>query len=70
MQGRIKAEEQWRADTQDRLQLAMRAMQMTKEGLEHLAGKLNHILVAGPAHEESPQDVRGGASTQVWGSAP
>ncbi|XP_065730784.1 outer dynein arm-docking complex subunit 3 isoform X3 [Phocoena phocoena] len=45
LQGRIKAEEQWRADTQDRLQLAMRAMQMTKEGLEHLAGKLNHILV-------------------------
>ncbi|XP_032485114.1 coiled-coil domain-containing protein 151 isoform X3 [Phocoena sinus] len=67
LQGRIKAEEQWRADTQDRLQLAMRAMQMTKEGLEHLAGKLNHILVAGPAHEESPQDVRGGASTQEAG---
>ncbi|TEA33204.1 hypothetical protein DBR06_SOUSAS8010055, partial [Sousa chinensis] len=47
LQGRIKAEEQRRADTQDQLQLAMWAMQMTKEGLEHLAGKLNHILEAG-----------------------
>lgn len=67
LQGRIKAEEQRRADTQDQLQLAMWAMQMTKEGLEHLAGKLNHILVAGPAHEESPQDVRGGAGAQEAG---
>ncbi|XP_059950054.1 outer dynein arm-docking complex subunit 3 isoform X2 [Mesoplodon densirostris] len=64
LQGRIKAEEQRRADTQDRLQLAMRAMQIIREGLEHLAGKLNHILVAGPAHKEAPQDVRGGASMQ------
>ncbi|KAJ8798223.1 hypothetical protein J1605_016856 [Eschrichtius robustus] len=67
LQGRIKAEEQRRADTQDRLELVMRAMQMTKEGLEHLAGKLNLVLVAGPAHEEAPQDVRGGASTQEAG---
>ncbi|XP_054939416.1 outer dynein arm-docking complex subunit 3 [Physeter macrocephalus] len=67
LQGRIKAGEQRRADTQDRLELAMQAMQMAKEGLEHLAGKLNHILVAGPAHEEAPQDARGGASTQEAG---
>ncbi|XP_066888827.1 outer dynein arm-docking complex subunit 3 isoform X2 [Kogia breviceps] len=67
LQGRIKAGEQRCADTQDRLELSMQAMQMAKEGLEHLAGKLNHILVAGPAHEEALQDVRGGASTQEAG---
>ncbi|XP_057565662.1 outer dynein arm-docking complex subunit 3 isoform X1 [Hippopotamus amphibius kiboko] len=47
LQGRIKAEEERRTDAQERLERTMRAMQTTKEGLEHLAGKLNHIIVAG-----------------------
>uniref|UniRef100_A0A8C6CST6 Outer dynein arm docking complex subunit 3 n=1 Tax=Moschus moschiferus TaxID=68415 RepID=A0A8C6CST6_MOSMO len=45
LQGRLKVEEQRRADAQDQLDRTMRALQMTKEGLEHLAGKLNHIVV-------------------------
>uniref|UniRef100_A0A8D1BV37 Outer dynein arm docking complex subunit 3 n=2 Tax=Sus scrofa TaxID=9823 RepID=A0A8D1BV37_PIG len=45
LQERIKAEEQRRADVQDRLERTMRAMHMTKEALEHLASKLDHITV-------------------------
>uniref|UniRef100_A0A8B9XEU7 Outer dynein arm docking complex subunit 3 n=1 Tax=Bos mutus grunniens TaxID=30521 RepID=A0A8B9XEU7_BOSMU len=43
LQGRLKMEEQRRADAQNQLDRTMRALQITKEGLEHLAGKLNHI---------------------------
>lgn len=43
----------------------MRALQITKEGLEHLAGKLNHIVVAGPTDEEGSP----GASLDTKGSA-
>ncbi|KAM9731098.1 outer dynein arm-docking complex subunit 3 [Dama dama] len=53
LQGRLKVEEQRRAEVQDQLDRTRRALQMTKEGLEHLAGKLNHIIVAGPTYEES-----------------
>uniref|UniRef100_A0A8B9XKA8 Outer dynein arm docking complex subunit 3 n=1 Tax=Bos mutus grunniens TaxID=30521 RepID=A0A8B9XKA8_BOSMU len=52
LQGRLKMEEQRRADAQNQLDRTMRALQITKEGLEHLAGKLNHIVVAGPTYEE------------------
>uniref|UniRef100_A0A4W2H8X2 Outer dynein arm docking complex subunit 3 n=1 Tax=Bos indicus x Bos taurus TaxID=30522 RepID=A0A4W2H8X2_BOBOX len=45
LQGRLKMEEQRRADAQNQLDRTMRALQITKEGLEHLAGKLNHIVV-------------------------
>ncbi|XP_034513707.1 coiled-coil domain-containing protein 151 [Ailuropoda melanoleuca] len=45
LQERLKAEEQRRAEAQDQLEHAMRATQMTKESLEHLAGKLNHITL-------------------------
>ncbi|XP_065773907.1 outer dynein arm-docking complex subunit 3 isoform X3 [Muntiacus reevesi] len=45
LQGRLKVEEQRRAEAQDQLDRTRRALQMTKEGLEHLAGKLNHIVV-------------------------
>uniref|UniRef100_A0A452V0F1 Coiled-coil domain containing 151 n=1 Tax=Ursus maritimus TaxID=29073 RepID=A0A452V0F1_URSMA len=47
LQERLKAEEQRRAKAQDQLEHAMRATQMTKESLEHLAGKLNHITLVG-----------------------
>lgn len=69
MQGRLKVEEQRRADAQDQLDRTVRALQITKEGLEHLAGKLNHIVVAGPTDEEgSPGaslDTKGSATPQV-----
>ncbi|XP_027944539.1 coiled-coil domain-containing protein 151 isoform X1 [Eumetopias jubatus] len=45
LQERLKAEEQRRTEAQDQLERARRAIQMTKEGLEHLAGKLNHITL-------------------------
>ncbi|XP_022382567.1 coiled-coil domain-containing protein 151 isoform X3 [Enhydra lutris kenyoni] len=49
LQERLKAEEQRRTEAQDELERAMWAVQMLKEGLEHLAGKMNHItLVEGP----------------------
>ncbi|XP_047633100.1 outer dynein arm-docking complex subunit 3 [Phacochoerus africanus] len=67
LQERIKAEEQRRADAQDRLERTMRAMHMTEEALEHLASKLDHITVADSAPEEAPprapQDVRGSSTT-------
>ncbi|KAF5914380.1 hypothetical protein HPG69_000491 [Diceros bicornis minor] len=69
LQGRLKAEEQRRTEAREQLERALRAMQVTKEGLEHLAGKLHHVPVAGPAPEEAPpqtsQDPTGGAATQV-----
>lgn len=69
MQGRLKVEEQRRAEAQDQLDRTRRALQMTKEGLEHLAGKLNHIVVAGPTYEESSPgaslDARDSATPQV-----
>uniref|UniRef100_A0A8C3X9N0 Outer dynein arm docking complex subunit 3 n=1 Tax=Catagonus wagneri TaxID=51154 RepID=A0A8C3X9N0_9CETA len=42
---RIKVEEQRRTDAQDRLERTMQAMQMTKEALEHLTSKLDHVTV-------------------------
>nr|XP_025718830.1 coiled-coil domain-containing protein 151 isoform X1 [Callorhinus ursinus] len=45
LQERLKAEEQRRTEAQDQLERARQAIQMTKEGLEHLAGKLNHITL-------------------------
>lgn len=69
LQGRLQAEEQRRTEAREQLERALRAMQTTKEGLEHLAGKLHQVSVAGPAWEGAPpptsQDPRGGAATQV-----
>lgn len=45
LQSSLNAEEQRRAEAQGRLEQATRAMQTLKEGLEHLAGKLDHITV-------------------------
>lgn len=43
LQGSLKAEEQRKAEAQTQLEQAALAMQMLKEGLEHLAGKLDHV---------------------------
>ncbi|XP_070348186.1 outer dynein arm-docking complex subunit 3 isoform X3 [Equus asinus] len=71
LQGRLQAEEQRRTEAREQLERALRAMQTTKEGLEHLAGKLHQVSVAGPAREGAPpptsQDPRGGAATQEAG---
>ncbi|KAG3280259.1 outer dynein arm-docking complex subunit 3 isoform X2 [Ictidomys tridecemlineatus] len=45
MQENLKTEGQRHADAQDQLERTLRAMQTTKENLEHLASKLNHIKV-------------------------
>ncbi|XP_006161566.1 coiled-coil domain-containing protein 151 [Tupaia chinensis] len=44
-QGRLKAEEQRHSEARDKLERTLRAMQTAKDGLEHLAKKLNHISV-------------------------
>lgn len=54
LQSSLNAEEQRRAEAQGRLEQATRAMQTLKEGLEHLAGKLNHITVDSQVPEEAP----------------
>ncbi|XP_062966175.1 outer dynein arm-docking complex subunit 3 isoform X1 [Cynocephalus volans] len=45
VQERLKAEEQRQAEAQDQLERTLRAMQIAKEGLEHLASKLKHVTV-------------------------
>ncbi|XP_015344543.1 outer dynein arm-docking complex subunit 3 isoform X2 [Marmota marmota marmota] len=45
MQENLKIEGQRHADAQDQLERTLRAMQTTKENLEHLASKLNHVKV-------------------------
>nr|KAF6479354.1 coiled-coil domain containing 151 [Molossus molossus] len=47
LQSSLNAEEQRRAEAQGRMEQATRAMQMLKEGLEHLASKLDHITESG-----------------------
>lgn len=68
LQERLKAEEQRRAEAQSQLERVKRAMQTLKEGLEHLAGKLDQVTVAGLAPEEVPpgtsQDLRDRADPQ------
>lgn len=69
LQERLKAEEQRRTEAQSQLERVKRAMQTLKEGLEHLAGKLDQVTVAGLAPEEVPpgtsQDLRDHADPQV-----
>ncbi|KAM5308167.1 outer dynein arm-docking complex subunit 3 [Glossophaga mutica] len=68
LQGRLKVEEQRRAEAQGQLEQATRAMQMLKEGLEHLVGKLEHVTVGSQVPEEAPlrtsQDLRSSATLQ------
>ncbi|XP_026905957.1 outer dynein arm-docking complex subunit 3 isoform X3 [Acinonyx jubatus] len=45
LQERLEAEEQRRTEAQDKLEHTIQSMQMTREGLEHLAGKMKHIAV-------------------------
>ncbi|XP_044901746.1 outer dynein arm-docking complex subunit 3 isoform X2 [Felis catus] len=43
LQERLEAEEQRRTEAQDKLEDTIQSMQMTREGLEHLAGKMKRI---------------------------
>lgn len=76
LQKRLKAEEQRRDEARDKVESARRTLETAKEGLEHLAGKLSHVTLGGPALEEamprSSQDLKDGAATQqeARGSAP
>lgn len=69
LQKRLKAEEQRRDEARDKVESARRTLETAKEGLEHLAGKLSHVTLGGPALEEamprSSQDLKDGAATQV-----
>ncbi|XP_024412632.1 outer dynein arm-docking complex subunit 3 isoform X2 [Desmodus rotundus] len=71
LQGSLKVEEQRRAKAQGQLEQAARAMQMLKEGLEHLVGKLEHVTVGSQVSEEAPlrttQDLRGTTAPQEAG---
>lgn len=71
LQERLKAEEQRRTEAQDQLEHAMRATQMTKESLEHLAGKLNHITLVGltprKLSPEPPTAQEGGVPAPTQG---
>ncbi|XP_066201823.1 outer dynein arm-docking complex subunit 3 isoform X5 [Saccopteryx leptura] len=51
LEGSLKTEEQRKAEAQTQLEQAALAMQMVKEGLEHLAGKLNHVAVGSQPQE-------------------
>lgn len=69
MQERLKAEEQRRVEAQSQLERITRALQILKEGLEHLASKLDRVTVTGLTPDEAlpsiSQDLRGGAAPQV-----
>ncbi|XP_066130005.1 outer dynein arm-docking complex subunit 3 isoform X3 [Saccopteryx bilineata] len=51
LEGSLKTEEQRKAEAQTQLEQAALAMQMVKEGLEHLASKLNHVTVGSQPQE-------------------
>ncbi|XP_055095403.1 outer dynein arm-docking complex subunit 3 isoform X1 [Symphalangus syndactylus] len=58
-QERLKKEERRHAEAQDQLERALRAMQVAKDSLEHLASKLIHITVVGPARGKPRQALLG-----------
>ncbi|XP_011378626.1 coiled-coil domain-containing protein 151 isoform X2 [Pteropus vampyrus] len=68
LQQRLKAEEQRQAEAQSQLERVTRALEILKEGLEHLASKLDRVTVTGLAPDEAlpsiSQDLRGGAAPQ------
>lgn len=69
MQENLKIEGQRHADAQEQLERTLRAMQTTKENLQHLANKMNHVKVVGPALERAPPkvswDLRGSVKLKV-----
>ncbi|KAG8523243.1 Coiled-coil domain-containing protein 151 [Galemys pyrenaicus] len=60
LQERVKVEERRRAEAREQLERSMRALQVAKEGLEHLAGKLNNITVEGGRFSEKDLDPNSG----------
>lgn len=52
LQSSLKAEQQRNAKAQAELKQAIWAMQILREGLEHLAGKLNHLTMGSQGSEE------------------
>ncbi|KAK2087389.1 Outer dynein arm-docking complex subunit 3 [Saguinus oedipus] len=56
---RLKQEERRHAEAQDQLERTLRAMQVAKDSLEHLASKLIHITVVGPAQRQPLQALPG-----------
>lgn len=48
MQETLKKEEQRRNVIQEQLDRTLQTLQLAKDCLEHLASKLNHVIVVGP----------------------
>uniref|UniRef100_A0A8D2DZX4 Outer dynein arm docking complex subunit 3 n=1 Tax=Sciurus vulgaris TaxID=55149 RepID=A0A8D2DZX4_SCIVU len=60
MQKNLKTEGQRHADAQDQLERTLKAMQTTKENLEHLASKLSHVRVENSRFEGKELDPKAG----------
>uniref|UniRef100_A0A8C9K8B1 Outer dynein arm docking complex subunit 3 n=1 Tax=Panthera tigris altaica TaxID=74533 RepID=A0A8C9K8B1_PANTA len=59
LQERLEAEEQRRTEAQDKLEHTIQSVQMTREGLEHLAGKMKRIAVVGLTQAGVPAPPQG-----------
>lgn len=55
LQSSLNAEQQRKAEAQAQLEQATRAMQTLREGLEQLAGKLDHLTMGSQVPEKDPQ---------------
>ncbi|MBZ3869087.1 Ral guanine nucleotide dissociation stimulator-like 3 [Sciurus carolinensis] len=60
MQKNLKTEGQRHADAQDQLERTLKAMQTTKENLEHLASKLSHVKVENSRFDGKELDPKAG----------
>ncbi|XP_070272191.1 outer dynein arm-docking complex subunit 3 isoform X2 [Myotis yumanensis] len=74
LQSSLNAEQQRKAKAQAELKQAVWAMQILREGLEHLAGKLDHLTAGSQSSEEdlprttqdlAPQEARGSAMKEL-----
>lgn len=54
MQKAFKKEEQRHNEVQERMDRTSRILQLIKDCLEHLASKLSHVKVVGPAPLNNP----------------
>ncbi|XP_059552723.1 outer dynein arm-docking complex subunit 3 isoform X1 [Myotis daubentonii] len=70
LQSSLNAEQQRKAKAQAELKQAIWAMQILREGLEHLAGKLNHLTMGSQGSEEElPRTTQDLAPQEAGGSA-
>lgn len=65
LQSSLNAEQQRKAEAQAQLEQATRAMQTLREGLEQLAGKLDHLTMGSQVPEKDPQEAGGSAEKEL-----